>query len=294
MDFEISIIFRFLKIFKTVLDSKILPTIWDVFDAKADDRIFKQPQCNVALTKGPDTTRTIKGRYECGGQYHYTMEPQNVVVIPSEYGLEVHSSTQYMDMVQVAISDALLIPENEIIVVVKRLGGGYGGKITRASFVACAAALAAHKLQRPVRMVLSMETNMEIIGKRFPCIGDYEVEVDKEGRIQKLNNEFWQDFGCSLNESVIFLTAQWFLNCYKTDYWSWNSWAVRTNSASNTYCRAPGILEGLSMIENIMEHIAFETNQCPIQVRLNNMAEDQPLRQMIGDFLVDCGELKRN
>lgn len=213
-----------------------------------------------------------------------------MVVIPSEYGLEVHSSTQYMDSVQIAISESLLIPQHEIHVVVKRLGGGYGGKITRPSILACAAALAAHKLQRPVRLILSMEANMEVIGKRFPCIGDYEVEVDNNGKIQKLNNEFWQDFGCSLNETVVPLTAQWFLNCYTTDFWSWNSWAVLTDSASNTYCRAPGILEGVSMIENIMEHISFETGLCPIQVRLNNMPDDQILRGMISDFLIDSGE----
>lgn len=267
----------------------VLTTMLDVIEAKADDRITKQPMSMVAEKKGSNTTKTIKGRYECGGQYHYTMETQTALVIPSEYGLEIHSATQYMDSVQVAVSEALLIPENEIIVITKRLGGGYGGKISRPAFVACAAALAAHKMQRPVRMVLSMETNMDIIGKRFPTMGDYEVEIDNEGKIQKLNNEFWQDFGCSINESVVPLTAQWFLNCYVTDTWSWNSWAVCTDTASNTYCRAPGILEGLSMIENIMEHIAFETGMCPIQVRLNNMPEEQPLRNMIKDFLVDCG-----
>lgn len=271
--------------------AKILPTIWDVFEAKAEERIEKQPVFKVAEKQGQNATQTIKGRYECGSQYHYTMEPQSVVVIPSEYGLEVHSSTQYMDYVQVAIAESLLIPVNNIHVVVKRLGGGYGGKITRPTLLACAAALASHKLQRPVRMVLSMEENMEIIGKRFPCIGDYEVEVDNDGRIQKLNNEFWQDFGCSRNETVLPLTAQWFLNCYNTEYWSWNSWAVLTDSASNTYCRAPGILEGVTMVENIMEHIAYATGQCPIQVRLNNMPEDQVLRKMVKDFLIDCGML---
>lgn len=273
------------------LGNKILPTIWDVFEAKAEDRIVKQPFSNKAEEKGKNGTKTIKGRYECGGQYHYYMEPQSVVVIPSENGLDVHASTQWMDVTQVAIAAALNIQENQIMVIVKRLGGGYGGKITRAALPACAASLAAYKLQRPVRMVLSMETNMEIIGKRFPCIGDYEVEVDDDGRIQHLNNEFWQDFGCSLNESVIFLTAKWFLNCYDTKFWNWNSWAVRTNSASNTYCRAPGILEGVSMVENIMEHISHATGLSPIQVRLNNMPENQRLREMMEEFLVQCGKL---
>lgn len=142
-------------------------------------------------------------------------------------------------------------------------------------------------------MVLPLETNMEVMGKRYPCIGEYTVEVDDEGRIQYLNNEIWQDFGHSLNESVVPLTTKWFLNCYDTKYWNYNAWAVLTDSASNTFCRAPGILEGISMVENIFEHIAFEMGMCPIQVRLMNMAEDHRLRKMIKDFLLSTGKLMK-
>lgn len=177
--------------------------------------------------------------------------------------------------------------------IVKRIGGGYGGKISRGALVACAAALAAFKCRRPVRMVLPLETNMEVMGKRYPCIGEYTVEVDDRGRIQYLNNEIWQDFGHSLNESVVPLTTKWFLNCYDTKYWNYNAWAVLTDSASNTFCRAPGILEGISMVENIFEHIAFEMGMCPIQVRLMNMAEDHRLRKMIKDFLLSTGKLMK-
>lgn len=58
---------------------------------------------------------------------------------------------------------------------VKRIGGGFGSKITRASLVATACALAAYKLNCPVKVILDIETNMKAIGKRNASYSKYEV-----------------------------------------------------------------------------------------------------------------------
>lgn len=47
---------------------------------------------------------------------------------------------------------------------------------------------------------MTIEANMTVVGKRYACIGDYEVDVDDNGRIQKLKNEYVEDAGCSINE----------------------------------------------------------------------------------------------
>lgn len=57
------------------------------------------------------------------------------------------------------------------------MGGAYGGKITRPAQLAIASALAAVRLNRPVRMVMSMEANMAAMGKRVPYASDYEVNI---------------------------------------------------------------------------------------------------------------------
>lgn len=58
---------------------------------------------------------------------------------------------------------------------VRRIGGGFGGKITKPPLLGVACAVAAHTVRRPVRLVLDMETNMRLIGKRYPYYIMYEV-----------------------------------------------------------------------------------------------------------------------
>jgi xanthine dehydrogenase/oxidase len=58
---------------------------------------------------------------------------------------------------------------------VKRLGGGFGGKQSRSAMISSACAFAAKKQNRPVRLVLPFNTNMEATSKRFGQRNEYEV-----------------------------------------------------------------------------------------------------------------------
>jgi xanthine dehydrogenase/oxidase len=60
---------------------------------------------------------------------------------------------------------------------VRRIGGGYGSKVSRNSLVSVACALAAQALNRPVRLIMSLESNMEAVGKRADVTVNYEVSA---------------------------------------------------------------------------------------------------------------------
>lgn len=229
------------------------------------------------------------GTFDIGSQYHYTMEPQTTVCIPAEDGIDVVCSTQWVHLTQVAVADALKIPHNGVNMLFRRIGGGYGAKISRATHVACAAAVACYLTNRPVRFVMSLESNMEVMGKRYALLNEYDLDVADDGKIVKMVNKFGHDFGYNMNEPISFHVLGFAKNCYVADTWSISSNAVLTDAPSHTYCRAPGTTEAIAMVENMMEHIARATGKDTLSVRLANMTEDHKMRTMLPDFLKDIG-----
>lgn len=294
-------------------DEKVLPTLADILESNAVNRLtsgtykseksFKTQEAKDDGTGKPippglccskvGKNYSVRGRIELGPQYHFTMEPQSCVCVPIEDGLDVYASTQWIDLTQVTIAEALKIPENSINLVVRRLGGGYGSKISRATQIACATALAAYKLNRPVRFVMTIESNMDVVGKRFGCIGDYSVDCDGRGKIQRLQNNVVEDFGCSSNESPEIFVIEMIKNCYINTAFTQKYEMAKTDAPSSTWCRAPGTLEAMAMIENIMEHISRQTGVDPDEVRLANIDDKNPMKKILRDFIRSVGKLNR-
>ncbi|GAB0087487.1 hypothetical protein DMENIID0001_017960 [Sergentomyia squamirostris] len=268
---------------------RILLSTSEVLKAGAMDRI----QQSVSLGQAGQQSRiddkvegekTISGRLLLGSQYPFHMEAQTCICVPSEQGLEVYSSTQWMDITQSAIAQSLSIHESQIMMKVLRIGGGFGAKISRPPQIACAAALASFLLNRTVRFVMTIEQNIMAIGKRWSIESSYEVVTDENGKILKLNNMIYVDLGITLNDNIPSRVLPLFSNGYINDSWYWQLYTVRTNKPNNTAVRGPGHLELSAMIENILEHIAVVTNQDPTDVRLANIPEESERRQFIQDF----------
>lgn len=220
-------------------DEPIYPTLAHVRRAKADERIYGVPKYDLKAEKyGTDVKHSISGHFEIPStQYHYHLETQQCLIVPNDGEFDVYSSSQWSDGVQGSVAEALNVPQNKINCYVKRVGGGFGGKITRQIQIACAAAVASFLLQRPVRLVMKMEDNMRAIGKRFSSMSDYVADVDGNGKIQKLYHKYIHDQGCGPNEVVQFNTSVYIKNCYDIKSWDVEAQSAITNSPSSTWMR---------------------------------------------------------
>ncbi|KAF5811174.1 putative aldehyde oxidase [Helianthus annuus] len=66
-------------------------------------------------------------------QYYFYMESQTTLAVPDEDNcMVVYSSSQVPESVQSIISRCLNIPEHNVRVITRRVGGGFGGKAIKA------------------------------------------------------------------------------------------------------------------------------------------------------------------
>ncbi|XP_053608655.1 uncharacterized protein LOC128674223 isoform X2 [Plodia interpunctella] len=237
---------------------------------KDEKRYFIGSDSIEPAGRGSDTQRVIQGSSSLGHQSHYYLEPVTCAARAGER-VELRESSQWLLASQLAVARCLGLRESDIIVESRRCGGAFGGKVSRQAQAACACALVAHSLNTTCRMIYPMQTNITIAGARIPNKCDYEVGVDNNGKIQYLEAQITEDEGCSHNDSVLSYVVDGFRHCYDSSYWHLKTAYVLTDTASNTFARAPGTCEGITHIEHIMEHIAFELKRDPTEVRKINM-----------------------
>lgn len=84
--------------------------------------------------------------------------------------------------------------------------------------------------------------------------------------------DFMDDCGCYFNEGTAFFAMPLLKNCYTAAAWKLRPYLVRTDTPSNTYCRAPATAEGIAIIENVIEHLCKVRNEDSLAFRLRNMA----------------------
>lgn len=75
------------------------------------------------------------------------------------------------------------VQNNKIVTRVKRMGGGFGGKESKALTIGLPAAFAAHKLRRPVRCMFDRDEDMVMTGTRHPFYFKYKTAFDGNGKI---------------------------------------------------------------------------------------------------------------
>jgi xanthine dehydrogenase large subunit len=249
--------------------------------------------------------RKVKGSTETGQQEQFYMEGQITYAVPREDGqLTLYCSTQHPDGNQREAASALNLSTNDVEVICRRMGGGFGGKEGNASIFSQSAALAAFKLQKPVKLRVNRDDDMMITGKRHDFRIDYEVGYDDEGRILGADITLMSRCGYSIDYSgpVNDRACLHIDNCYYIPNLKLISHRCKTNTQSATAFRGFGGPQGMFGIETVIEEIANDIGKDPLDVRLLNIYKDpavsgnpatmvtqygQTIADWVGDKVID-------
>ena len=191
----------------------------------------------------------------------------------------VYSSTQHPGEVQHWVSHALGIDNHAVKVECRRMGGGFGGKETQAGHLAVWAAIAAHKLQRPVKLRLDRDDDFMVTGKRHPFAYEYQAGFDDTGRLTALklmmaaNCGFSADLSGPVADRAIFHSD----NAYYLQDVDIASFRCKLNTQSHTAFRGFGGPQGVILIETIMGDIAHHLKMDPLDVRMRNLYSDEAI-----------------
>ena len=184
----------------------------------------------------------------------------------------IHSSTQHPSEVQQVVAHALGIPAHNVTVHCRRMGGGFGGKESQPALIAAAAAVLAHKTDRPVKLRLDRDVDMLMTGKRHDFIADYEVGFDAQGRILALQVMLASRCGYSadLSGPVNDRAMCHVDNAYFLEHVEIVSHRCKTHTVSNTAFRGFGGPQAMMVIERIVDDIARTLGCDALDVRRIN------------------------
>lgn len=226
-----------------------------------------------SASKLASAPRRLQGTLHIGGQEHFYLETQISSVMPTEDGgMLVYTSTQNPTEVQKLVAEVLGVPMNKIVIDMRRMGGGFGGKETQAAGPACLCAVIAHLTGRPTKMRLPRMEDMSMTGKRHPFYVEYDVGFDDDGLLHGIEMDLAGNCGYSpdLSGSIVDRAMFHSDNAYFLGNATINGHRCKTNTASNTAYRGFGGPQGMVAIEEVMDAVARSLGKDPLEVRKLN------------------------
>ncbi|WP_435231504.1 xanthine dehydrogenase molybdopterin binding subunit [Pseudopelagicola sp. nBUS_20] len=225
------------------------------------------------ILKGQNAEHQISGQLRVGGQDHMYLEGHIAFAIPGEdEDVVVHSSTQHPSEAQHMVAQVLGIPSNAVVVNVRRMGGGFGGKESQMNLFCAVAAIAAKRWNQAVKIRPDRDQDMEITGKRHDFVIDYDVAFDNFGQIQSVDGQFaarcgWSsDLSGPVTDRALFHAD----NAYYYPNVRLTSRPMKTNTVSNTAFRGFGGPQGVIAAERIIEEIAYALGKDTLEIRRAN------------------------
>jgi xanthine dehydrogenase YagR molybdenum-binding subunit len=216
----------------------------------------------------------IEATYETAAQYHNPMEPHAIVAAWDGDSLSIDTPSQGLAMAQGRLAGLFGISPDKIHIRSPFLGGGFGCKgLIKGPQVL--GVMAARMVGRPVKLVLRREQMFGPVGHRAPTRQTLRMGTDHGGRLTALDHRTkttsstFDDFFEPASDISHAL--------YASQAISTSHEAVRVDTGTPLFMRAPGEATGSIALESAIDEMAHACGMDPLAFRLENYAEVEPM-----------------
>ena len=228
---------------------------WKSVEADKNLKVIKQRMINQRLAPVSMETRGVIASYS-----------------PGEDTLTVWSSTQIPHILKTQLALMSGVDEARCRVIAPEVGGGFGSKLNvyGEEGVAC---FASKSLGKPVKWIEGRRENLVATIHGRDQINDVEIYVAPDGKVVGLKCWIIADLGAYhqlLTPAIPTLTALMIVGCYTIPNVYVETKGVFTNKMATDAYRGAGRPEATYIIERVMDMVALELKQDPVEVRERN------------------------
>ena len=205
--------------------------------------------------------------YVTPAETHNPLELHSTVALWDGPTLTLYDSTQGVVNLRSVLAQMFDVPKENVRVISKFLGSGFGGKLFPWTHVSLAAA-AARQLQKPVKLVVSRKMMFQSVGHRAHTQQRVRLGATPDGKLVSLQHDYLYDLSMldAYHEDCGEATPYH----YSTPNLRLSFGRARRNIGATSDMRGPGAVPGLYATESAMNEMAERLKIDPVQFRILN------------------------
>jgi CO/xanthine dehydrogenase Mo-binding subunit len=228
----------------------------------------------------------VEAEYRTQSLLHNALETHQAVCVWEGSRVTVYTGTQYVWGVRDDVAEALGLARDDVRVVCRYVGGGFGAKNGAGDYTFVAAELA-RRTGRPVRCALTRREENVDSGNRNPTIQRLAVGATADGTLTALRGEYVCALGWG---GWLPSTAGPMQMLYACEHVATVEYGAKVNTPPMAAFRAPGFVEGTFGLECLLDELAARLELDPLELRRRNYSHSDPLdgRPFSSKNLAEC------
>ncbi len=232
---------------------------------------------------------TIDETYETPSEHPSPMEPHGVIAMWTKDELHVRNATQWVMGDRGVLARVFRMWPGKVHIHAPYLGGMFGSKATTGGHVILAA-LAAKRLARPVKCVLSRQALLQTVGHRPRTVQRFAIGAAADGTLVAMRHTTTSH--TSQQDDYVEPTNLTSRHLYPVPNYASSIAVKRLNVVMPGWMRAPGEAPCQYAHECAIDEVAVALGMDPIELRRQNDGDRDPARDLpySSKHLMQCFE----